>query len=89
MALGAGRGNMLGMVLGQGLKLCVLGLVGGVAGAWIFRRLLASLVFETGAFDPAACAAAACVMLIAGLAACYIPARRASRVDPLVALRWE
>ncbi len=89
MALGAGRGNMLGMVLGQGLKLCALGLIGGVAGAWIFRRLLASLVFETGAFDPAACVAAAGLMLVAGLAACYVPARRASRVDPLVALRWE
>jgi putative ABC transport system permease protein len=89
MALGAGRGSLLGMILRQGLALCALGLLLGLSGAWIFRRVLATLVFEVGTFDPAAYAAAAALMLAAGLLACYIPARRASLVDPLVALRWE
>jgi putative ABC transport system permease protein len=80
---------VLGMVLGHGLKLCGIGLAAGLCGAWAFRRVLASLVFEVGTFDPAAYAAAAGLMLAAGLLACYLPARRASRVDPLVALRWE
>jgi len=89
MALGASRGNLFALVLGQGLKLCAMGLAGGLAGAWIFRRLLASLVFEVATFDAATYIAAAGLMLAAGLVACYLPARRAGRVDPLIALRWE
>jgi predicted permease len=89
MALGAGSGRVLGMMLRQGLTLCAIGLLLGLGGAWVFRRVLASLVFEVGTFDPAAYAATAGLMLAAGLLACYIPARRASQVDPLVALRWE
>ncbi len=89
MALGAGRGSVLGLVIRQGLALCGLGLAAGLGGAWMFRRVLAGLVFETGAFDPAAYVAAAGLMVAAGMLACYLPARRASRVDPLVALRWE
>jgi putative ABC transport system permease protein len=89
MALGAGRGTVLGMVIRQGLRLCAVGLLLGLGGAWVFRRVLASLVFEVGTFDPAAYAAAAGLMVAAALLACYIPARRASRVDPVVALRWE
>jgi putative ABC transport system permease protein len=89
MALGAGRGRVLGMMIRQGLTLCAMGLLLGLGGAWVFRRVLASLVFEVGTFDPAAYAGAAGLMLAAGLLACYIPARRASQVDPLVALRWE
>jgi len=89
MALGAGRGAVMGMIVRQGLALCATGLVIGMGGAWIFRRVLAGLVFETGTFDAAAYAAAAVLMLAAGLAACYLPARRALQVDPLVALRWE
>ncbi len=61
----------------------------GLAGAWVFRQVLSSLVFEVATFDPTSYAAAAGLMLAAALLACYLPARRASQVDPLIALRWE
>jgi putative ABC transport system permease protein len=89
VALGAGSGEVLTMIIGYGLKLSALGLALGIAGAFALRRLLRGLVFDVSPSDPLIYAGVAALMLSVALLACYIPARRASRVDPLVALRWE
>jgi len=89
MALGARSGQVLGMVIRYGLKLSVLGLAIGTAGAFALRRVLAGLVFDVSPADPAIYLSVALLMMAVALAACYVPARRASRVDPLTALRWE
>ena len=89
MALGAGQGEVLGLVIRYGLKLSAAGLALGTAGALALRRVIAGLVFGVSPSDPAIYAAVAAAMLAVALAACYLPARKASRVDPLVALRWE
>ena len=89
MALGAARPKVLAMVLRHGLRVSAIGLACGVAGAWALRRVLASLMLgETGSGAWVYLAAAA-VLLLAALAAVWEPARRASRMDPLAALRWE
>ena len=89
VALGAHTGQVLRMVIGYGMKLSAAGLVIGLAGAFAARRFLASLVFDVSPADPWIYAGVAALMLAVALVACYIPARRASRVDPLIALRWE
>ncbi|HEY2017465.1 MAG TPA: ABC transporter permease [Bryobacteraceae bacterium] len=89
MALGAGRGQVMGMMLRYGLKLSVAGLTIGMAGAMALRRVLAGLVFGVSPADPVIYCGVAVSMLAVALLACYLPARRASRVDPLIALRWE
>jgi ABC-type antimicrobial peptide transport system permease subunit len=89
MALGANRSNIVRQVLGETLILMLIGIAVGVPIALAGTRLIKSMLFGLGVADPLAIAAA-CVILavIAGLAG-YIPARRASRVDPMVALRYE
>jgi putative ABC transport system permease protein len=89
MALGAQRSDVFGLVLGQGLRLTVLGLAIGVAGAIGVTRLLASMLFGVGASDPFTFSVAGVVLVGAAFLACYIPARSATRVDPMVALRYE
>ena len=89
MALGAGRGDMLRMILGEGLLLTSIGIAIGVAGALTLTRFLASLLFEINPMDPATFIGVAILLLLVALAACYIPARRAMKVDPMVALRYE
>jgi len=89
MALGAHQRQVLRMVIRDGLKLSGIGMVLGIGGALALRRILATLVFDVSTADPLIYAAVAFVMLAASLLACWIPARRASRVDPLIALRWE
>jgi putative ABC transport system permease protein len=89
MALGAGSTQVLGMVIRYGLGLCGAGLAIGMAGAVALRRVVASFVFGVSAADPAIYAGVVLLMLAVALAACYLPARRASRVDPSLALRWE
>jgi putative ABC transport system permease protein len=89
MALGALPGNVQRMVLAQGVRLAVFGVVLGVGAGIALTRLLRTLLFEVKATDPATFAAGAAILFAAALAACWIPARRATRVDPLVALRYE
>ena len=89
MALGAGRSSVQGLVLSRGLRLAALGLVAGVAGAVLVARWIGTLLFEIQARDPWTIAAAVGVVALVTIVASYIPARRAARVDPLVALRAE
>ncbi|HEX4440746.1 MAG TPA: ABC transporter permease [Thermoanaerobaculia bacterium] len=89
VALGAQRGDVLRMILGEGLLLSAIGLAAGLAGAVVLTRYLASLLFEVGRLDPATYAAVAAVLLAVSLLAGLLPARRATRVDPVTALRQE
>ena len=89
MALGADRAQVLRMVLLQGSKLCGMGLGIGLAGTFALRRVLSGLVFGVGTADPAIYGGATLLIVAAALAACYVPARRASRIAPVEALRWE
>ena len=87
MALGAGRGEVLGMVLVEGLKLVGLGLALGIGAAIVLTRLMSGLLFHVEATDPLTFAAMAGVLALIAAGACMAPARRASSVDPMVALR--
>jgi predicted permease len=89
IGIGAQQHNIFGMVLGQGLKLALAGLAVGMALSAGLSRFLTSLLVNTGALDPLAYASAALLLVAVAALACYIPARRAMRVDPMVALRYE
>jgi putative ABC transport system permease protein len=89
VALGAQRGNVLQLVLGQGIRLTVIGAIVGVLGSLALARLLKSELFSIKPTDPLTLIGAAALMLLVAVVACYLPARRATRVDPLVALRHE
>jgi putative ABC transport system permease protein len=89
MALGASRDSVLAMVLRQGLTLVVVGLVLGIGGALAAGRVLSAYLYQTAPRDPLIFIGVALVFIVAGVAACLIPARRATTVDPLIALRAE
>jgi putative ABC transport system permease protein len=89
MALGAERGDVLAMIVGRGLVLTLAGGVIGLAGAWASTRVLASLLFGVHPGDAIAFAGASAVLIAVALLACYIPARRATRIHPMEALRYE
>ena len=89
MALGARSGNVARMILGEVSVLIVAGAVAGIGGAWASTRLVKSLLFGLTALDPLTFAGAAAVLALVGILAGYIPARRASKIDPMVALRYE
>jgi putative ABC transport system permease protein len=89
MALGAGAGDVLRLILRSGLTLTAAGVLMGVAGAFALTRLLAALLFGVQPTDAITFASMSLAVIAAALLACYIPARRATRVDPLTALRHE
>lgn len=89
LALGAHPGDVLRLIVGQGMKLVFAGIALGVAGAAVLTRLMASLLYGVRATDPTTFAAVALLLTVVALAACYVPARRAMRVDPTAALRME
>ncbi|MGH9480905.1 MAG: FtsX-like permease family protein [Terriglobales bacterium] len=89
VALGAQQSGILRLILAHGMRLAVFGVAIGVAGALALSRLLSSLLFGVSATDALTMAGAIALLLAAAVAACIIPARRAMRVDPIVALRYE
>jgi predicted permease len=89
MAIGAPRTHVLGMIVRNGLVLAVAGVVIGTAASFATSRLLQSLLYQVRGGDPITLLAVAALLALVALAACYIPARRATKVDPLVALRYE
>jgi putative ABC transport system permease protein len=89
MALGAQRLHVLRLIFGQGFWLLAIGVVVGLGGAFALTRLMRTLLFEVTATDPLTYTAVVGLLAVVALLACYIPARRAAKVDPLVALRYE
>ena len=89
VALGAQRGEVLSMVLREGAKLAVAGIIAGVLIGLVLTRMMESLLYGVSAADPLSFAGAAVFLVMVALVACYLPARRAMKVDPMVALRYE
>lgn len=89
VALGAQRSDVLTLVIGQAARLALTGIAIGVVGAFALTRLMSSLLFEVTPTDPATFTGVAVLLALVALLACYIPVRRAMKVDPMVALRYE
>jgi putative ABC transport system permease protein len=89
MAMGAQQSNVLRLVVGEGMKLVCAGIVLGLVGAAALTRFMQSLLYGVRPSDPLTYAGVSLLLLLVALAACYIPAQRALRVDPMIALRYE
>jgi len=89
IALGAGPRQVLRLVIGEGMLLALIGLGVGLGGTYFVGRVMKTVLYQVNAIDPAAISAVTAVLLLSALLACYIPARRATQVDPMVALRDE
>jgi ABC-type antimicrobial peptide transport system permease subunit len=89
MAMGATRESVLAMVLGRGTTLTVIGSVIGIGGALALARLIESLLYQIPPRDPATYVSVSVILALVAIAASYVPAHRAAKVDPMVALRYE
>jgi putative ABC transport system permease protein len=89
ITLGAGQREILAMVVGQGLRLAVVGITAGILGAFALSHILATFLYGVGAADPLTYLAVAALLLAVAVIASYVPARRATRIDPMSALRSE
>jgi putative ABC transport system permease protein len=89
IALGAAPAQVRRLVVGRGVVLVLIGVAAGIVGAMVLTRFMGSLLFGVGATDPITYAAVAAILVGAALLASYLPARRATRVDPILALRAE
>ena len=89
MALGAQPHDVLRLVVGHGSKLALIGVISGLLASLALTRLMSNLLFDVSTTDPLTLSVVALVIAFVVLAACYIPARRATRVDPMIALRYE
>ena len=89
LALGAQAGDVLKLFIGHGIKLALIGIVLGLAGAWALTRLMTTLLFSVSATDPLTFIVITLLLTGVTLLACYLPARKATRVDPMIALRDE
>jgi putative ABC transport system permease protein len=89
LALGAGGPDVLRLVVGQGMRLVLIGLAAGLLGAWVLSRVLASQLFGITAQDPVTYVTVALLLGAVALAATWLPAQRATRVDPMISLRSE
>jgi putative ABC transport system permease protein len=89
VALGADKGQVMSLILREGMMLALAGLAFGLVGAALVGRMMKSMLYGVGTIDLGAFGAVAMVLLSAALLACFVPARRAAKVDPMVALRYE
>jgi putative ABC transport system permease protein len=89
MALGASRGEVRRMILGEGLRVTLIGIAIGLVGAFASGRLIKGLLYGVGPADPATFAGVSLLVIVVALIACYLPAHRATQVDPMIALRYE
>ncbi len=89
IALGANRSDVVRSVVSQSIRLVTIGLLLGLTGAFALTRLMTSMIYGVSSSDPATFSAVAFLLMFVALVACYVPARRAMRVDPIVALRYE
>jgi putative ABC transport system permease protein len=89
VALGARRGDVLKLIIGEGLRLTLIGIAIGIVGSLALARFLSSMLYGVTPTHPFTVAAVSCLLLLVALLACYLPARRAVRLDPLMALRCE
>ena len=89
MALGAQTGNVIKLVMGQGLVLSAIGVTAGLMGSMLLAGFMSSLLFNTRSIDPVTFGTVAGVLMLVALVACFVPAYRAARVDPVIVLRQE
>jgi len=89
MALGAGAGDVLRLVIGQGMWTTIVGMAIGIGGSFVLTRTMQSLLFGVSTTDPLTLVGVVVLLAAVSFLACWIPARRATKVDPLVALRYE
>ncbi|HYL91777.1 MAG TPA: FtsX-like permease family protein, partial [Alphaproteobacteria bacterium] len=87
--LGASTSNVMTLILRQGMTTTAVGVLAGVLGSWALTRLMQSMLFGTSATDPFTFCSVVALLVVVALLACYVPARRATRVDPMAALRNE